>query len=274
MINTRDAEPWAFGEEAEQIARNYIRFRYQLMPYIYSLFHEAATTGMPVQRSLSIYWPFDARVFDHRFHNQYLFGPNLLVCPAESTRDVVRVFLPEGDWYSIFTGQRYNGNQEVFIESPEHRLPVFARGGSILPMKRAGKNTTEGKDVLILHIYHGSNNSSFSLYEDDGETFNYQNGESSKRTLSFNSLNSTISLTKSEGSFTPSWKTISLVFHGFGTIGHVNCGQKRYEVESKEQSYFTPIEKYDPINDPEWMGSEKVQVTGMPFSSDELLITF
>jgi alpha-glucosidase len=274
MINTRDAEPWAFGEEAEQIARNYIRLRYQLMPYIYSLFHEAATTGMPVQRSLSIYWPFESRVFDHRFHNQYLFGPNLLVCPAESTRDVVRVFLPEGEWYSIFTGQKYHGNQELFIESPEHRLPVFARGGSVLPMKRAGKNTSEGNEELILHVYKGSQETTFDLYEDDGDTFRYQQGESAKRKITFNPSASTITLSKTEGTYSPLWKSIKIVFHGFDRIANIRSGDHNFGVESRDQSYFVPIEKYDPINDPEWMGSEWVQVASMGYSVNEIVIAF
>ncbi len=148
MINTRDAEPWSFGEEVEQIVRNSIKFRYQLMPYIYSLFHQAATTGMPVQRSLAISWPFEARVFDHQFQNQYLFGPSILVCPCESTRDILKVFLPEGDWYSVYNGHKFNGNQEIFVESPMHRLPVFIKAGSVLPMKRAGINTNKKRKSL------------------------------------------------------------------------------------------------------------------------------
>jgi alpha-glucosidase len=73
MINSRDSEPWAYGEEVEQISRNYIKFRYQLLPYIYSLFYEASQTGMPVQRSLAIDYPHDYKIYDGQFYNQYLF---------------------------------------------------------------------------------------------------------------------------------------------------------------------------------------------------------
>ncbi len=263
MINTRDAEPWSFGEEVEQIVRNFVKLRYQLMPYIYSLFHEAGTTGMPVQRSLSIFYPFEPRVFDHQFQNQYLFGPSILVCPAESTRDILKVFLPEGEWYSIFNCRKYEGNQEVFVECPMHRLPVFVRGGSVLPMNKAGINTKQHGDELILHVYQGASGSTFDLYEDDGETYSYQQGSFSKRQIIFDPLNSTIQLTACEGSYKPGWKTIVVYFHGFAKLS----GTKAVDF-----SYFTPIVKYDPINDPEWMGSETAQVTSVPFTADNLVL--
>jgi alpha-glucosidase len=257
MINTRDAEPWSFGEEVEQIVRNFIKLRYQLMPYIYSLFNEAATTGMPVQRSLSIAHPFEPRVYDHQFQDQYLFGPSILVCPCESTRDVLKVFLPEGDWYSIYNGHKYAGNQEVFIESPIHRLPVFIKAGSVLPMKRAGFNTKQNTDELVLHIYNGSGTSFFDLYDDDGETFDYQKGQSSRRSLIFEE--NKLTLTKAEGDYKPKWKNIVVYFHGFA---------KLRDAKAVDFSYFTPIAKYDPINDPEWIGSETVQVMSIPFTAD------
>lgn len=259
MINTRDAEPWSFGEEVEQIVRNSIKFRYQLMPYIYSLYHEAATTGMPLQRSLSIDHPFDARVYDHQFQNQYLFGPSILVCPCESTRDILKIFLPEGEWYSVYNGHKYAGNQEIFVECPIHRLPVFVKAGSVLPMKQAGFNTKQNTGELVLHVYNGSAGSSFGLYEDDGETFEYQKGNYSRRDIIFDPLKSTIQLTKSEGSHKSVYNTIVVYFHGFA---------KLKDAKAVEFSYFTPIQKYDPINDPEWIGSEQVQVMSIPFTAD------
>ena len=260
MINTRDAEPWSFGEEVEQIVRNSIKLRYQLMPYIYSLFHDAATTGMPVQRSLAISYPFEARVFDHQFQNQYLFGPSILVCPCESTRDILKVFLPEGDWYSVYTGQKFTGNQEIFVECPIHRLPVFVKSGSVLPMKRAGINTRARQDELVLHVYNGAAVTTFDLYEDDGETFQYQQGNSSLRTVIFDPTKSTVRLTATEGNYKPQWKTVSVYFHGFDKIK---------SAKTEEFSYFTPIVKYDPINDPEWIGQETVQVITAPFTTDD-----
>ncbi len=151
MINSKDSEPWSFGEEVEGISRNYIRFRYQLFPYLYSVFFEASKTGMPVQRSLSLDYTHDARVYDGQFQHQYLFGPFILVAPVESTKEFVKVFFPEGEWYYLFDDKKYSGNQEVILESPIHKLPVFIKGGAIIPMQRPVQHTKEKVDELILH---------------------------------------------------------------------------------------------------------------------------
>lgn len=267
MINTRDAEPWSFGEEAEQIARNYIKLRYQLMPYIYSLFHEASTTGMPVQRSLAIQWPHEARVYDGTYYNQYLFGPSILVCPAESTRDILKIFLPEGEWYSLFTGTKYQGNQEIFLECPVHRLPVFVKGGSVIPMKKTGVNTAAATDELILHVYEGAN-STFELYQDDGATFDYQTGQASTRRIEY--TRGEVRFGATEGTYASTYKTVTVVLHGF-SASTVSCGSESKTVTKVDHSFFTPIEKYDPINDPEWMGSEPVSKASFAYRAEEMI---
>jgi len=136
------------------------------------------------------------------------------------------------------------------------------KGGSALPMKRAGFNTKQNADELILHVYNGSP-STFDLYEDDGETFDYQKGKSSRRTLALD--RDRLTLTKSEGDYTSNWKTIVVYFHGFA---------KLRDAKAIDFSYFTPIEKYDPINDPEWIGSESVQVMTFPFTVDSFEFRF
>ena len=268
MINTRDAEPWSFGEEAEQLARNYIKLRYQLMPYIYSLFHEAVETGMPVQRTLALQWPHEARVYDGAFYNQYLFGPSILVCPAESTRDILKIFLPEGDWYSLYTGAKYQGNQEIFLECPVHRLPVFVKGGSVLPMKKVGINTSSAQDELILHLYAGAP-STFELYQDDGATFEYQRGQSSTRSIEYRNGELKVGATK--GSYASRYKQLTIVLHGFVQAARIESGSESKSVSRIEHSFFTPMEKYDPINDPEWMGSEPVATATFSYEAGEMV---
>ena len=136
MINSRDTEPWSYGEEVEQISRNYIKFRYQLLPYLYSLFREANISGMPVQRSLAIDYPHDSKVFEHQFQHEYLFGPYILVAPVESTKEFVKVYFPDADgWYSLYNGRKFNPNSETIVECPLHKLPLFVKAGAIIPMQ-------------------------------------------------------------------------------------------------------------------------------------------
>jgi alpha-glucosidase len=168
MINTRDSEPWSYGEEVEIISRNYIRFRYQLLPYLYSIFREASVTGMPVQRSLAIDYTHQEEVYNGTFEHQYLFGPSFLIAPAESSKEIIKVFFPEGSWYSLNNGTAYAGNTVAAVDAPIHRLPVFVKAGSVIPFQNPVQHTGEKSETIHLHVYNGNISSSFEWYLDDG----------------------------------------------------------------------------------------------------------
>ncbi len=273
MINTKDSEPWSFGEEVEQISRNYVRLRYQLLPYIYSLFHEASQTGMPVQRSLAITHSHDARVYNGQFHHQYLFGPFILVAPVESNKEFVKIFFPPGEWYSLFDGKQYNGDQELILECPIHRLPVFIKAGAVIPAQRPVQNTKEKIDELILHVYKGSADSYFDFYEDDGTTYQFESGTYARRAIAHHPSQQRVSIGSQEGNYASAFKSIRLITHQFSpSVLHVN-GQK---VAGRQltNSFFQPLEKYDPINDPDSMGEEVVGEFQFQFTSDQIEITW
>jgi len=169
MINSRDAEPWSFGEEVEAIARNYLKLRYRLLPYLYSTFRDSSQGGLPVARSLAIDYTHDEKVYEAQYHNQYLFGESILVAPLDSTRDIGRVYLPEGTWYDLYDDRMYRGAGEVLVEAPVERLPVFVGGGAIIPVQEAASHTGEDPgELLQLHLYrscHIAGSSSFTYYE-------------------------------------------------------------------------------------------------------------
>jgi alpha-glucosidase len=273
MINSRDSEPWAYGEEVEQISRNYIKFRYQLLPYIYSLFHEAATTGMPVQRSLAIDYTHDSKIYETLYENQYLFGPSILVIPVESTKEFVKVYFPEGEWFSLYDGKKYPGNNEVIIECPVHRLPVFVKGGAVLPMIPVRAHTKEKNDTLILHAYVGTQNSTFNLYEDDGNTFEYQKGSYSLRVIELHSLERKITLHKSEGDYASAYKNTRIVFHGiFNQLDEMRINGTAAVVSRQVNQFFAAMEKFDPIYDPEPAPTEEVYALEFDYSPEQMVI--
>lgn len=275
MINSRDSEPWAYGEEVEQISRNYIKFRYQLLPYIYSLFYEASTTGMPVQRSLAINYTHDAKVYDMRFENQYLFGPSILVAPVESTKDFVKVYFPEGEWYSLYDGKKYSGNNEVIIECPIYRLPVFVKGGSVIPMKPVLQSTKETSELLILHVYMGNDTSGFTFYEDDGSSFEYQQGEYLVRRFEVRTEERKVVLHKSEGSFKSPYTRVRMVFHGiYNQLDEVRVNNTAVGVSREINQFFGPLEKFDPIYDPEPAPFEEVYAIEFDYSREEIAVDF
>jgi len=272
MINSRDSEPWAYGEEVEQISRNYIKFRYQLLPYIYSLFHDASQTGLPVQRSLAIDFTHNHRIYDGQFYNQYLFGPYFLVAPVESDKEFVKVYLPHGEWYYLYNGQKYAGDSEVILECPLHKLPVFVKAGALIPMQPASSNTKTITDKLILHVYTGQS-SSFVFYEDDGATFSYQNGDFAKRHIQYSAEKREIVLSPVEGNYTSTRKSLKVVLHGLTSHSHsvfVNGMQNNLNAEIN--SFFAALEKFDPIYDPEPAPQENVFTLEATYSADELVI--
>jgi alpha-glucosidase len=272
MINSRDSEPWSYGEEVEQISRNYIKFRYKLLPYLYSLFYEASETGMPIQRSLAIDYPHDARIYDGHYHHQYLFGPFILVAPVESHKEFMKVLFPEGDvWYSVYNGHKHVANQEVIVECPLHRLPIYIKGGAIIPMQPAKSHTGEENDQLNLHVYAGLTNSSFLFYEDDGSSFDYQKNQFAKRLIEYNPVAKSIKLNSTEGAFKTRYRKVKLVLHGFDyTLKSVTINGKSSVLIPEINSFFAGLEKYDPIKDPEPAPEENVLVAEFEYQSKEI----
>ncbi|MEY3444190.1 MAG: hypothetical protein RLZZ519_2471, partial [Bacteroidota bacterium] len=155
MINSRDAEPWSFGEEVEDIARNFIRLRYRLMPYLYSAF-EATQTGLPIARSLAIEWPQDPKIYQQPYDTAYLFGADILVYPVESHRQLAKIYLPAGSWYDFYDDVRYEGGREHVIELNIEKLPLFVRESAVIPMQTAVLHADATHDgTLHLHVYEG-----------------------------------------------------------------------------------------------------------------------
>lgn len=273
MINSRDSEPWSYGEEVEQISRNFIKFRYQIMPYIYSLFNEASRNGMPVQRTLAINYPHDAKVYDGTFHNQYLFGPYFLIAPVESNKDFTKVYLPEGDWYYLYNGKKYHGNNEYIIECPVHKLPVFVKAGAIIPMEMAKAHTGEVNEQLRIHIYKDVANSSFVYYQDDGVTFDYKKNISATRLLEYKPLLNKFVVGATQGNYRSTFKKLRIVFHGFEkSIESIYVNNHQHECHHAVNQYFSGLEKYDPVKDPEPAPQEDVMILDLDYSAEELTI--
>lgn len=216
--NTQDHEPWAFGEMVEDISRRYLNMRYQLLPYTYSVFYEASTSGMPVARSLAINNTFDQNVYKHDFQNQFLFGPSFLVAPVVSTQKFAKVYLPQGEWYSLWDDKKYSGGQEILVEAPLDKLPVFVKSGSIVPKQSVIQYTNQAvSDTLTIHVYAGKDDNTFTYYEDDGNTFNYKEGSFYKREITYLSKGE-IQLGKVEGSMKSKFKYASIIMHDGNSI--------------------------------------------------------
>jgi len=171
----REHTPWAHGPEVEAICRLYAELRYRLLPYTYTLAWQAHALGLPLMRPLVLNYPDDPKTWtlDH----QYLWGDDLLVAPV--TREGATawpVYLPDGEWFDFWTGERYVGPGGVTLAAPLERMPLLVRAGAILPLGPIVQHTGERPlDELTLQIYP-HDTSRFGLYEDDGRTNAYRRG--------------------------------------------------------------------------------------------------
>jgi alpha-D-xyloside xylohydrolase len=168
-------EVWSYGKQAEPILEKYLRLRYQLMPYIYSLGWRTHETGAPFMRGLFMDFGDDPKVAD--IGDEYMFGPALLVAPVvEQGRTTRDVYLPAGtDWYNFWTNEKLHGGQTVTVAAPIDTLPLFVRAGSILPMGAAVESTNEKQAISEIRVYPGADGN-FDLYNDDGTTYAYEKG--------------------------------------------------------------------------------------------------
>jgi len=172
---TNDQEPWSYGPKYEAINRRYIELRYQLMPYIYTVFEEAARTGLPVVRPLVLEYPTDRRTY--RLDTEFLFGSDLLVAPVLIEGATSReVYLPAGEWFNFWTGEKIVGPKQITVEAPLDILPLFVRGGAAIPMQQVVQYTDEAPiNPLTLDIFPAAD-STASHYEDDGFSYEYERG--------------------------------------------------------------------------------------------------
>ena len=170
-------EVWSYGKQAEPILEKYLRLRYQLMPYIYSLGYFSHQTGAPFMRGLFLDFGSDPKTAS--IGDEYMFGPALLIAPVTEQGVTSRdVYLPAGtDWYNYWTNERLHGGQHVTVDAPIDTIPVFVRAGSILPLGASIESTDEKQAIAGLHVYPGADGD-FTLYSDDGKTYAYETGRS------------------------------------------------------------------------------------------------
>lgn len=250
-------EPWAYGEEAEAISKTYIGFRYRLMPYIYSAFYEASQTGLPIQRSLSIYYPFDDKIYDINYQYQFLFGNDILVAPLTSNEKSKRVYLPKGDWYNLFTDKKRNGAKEILEDCPSYKLPIFIKASAIIPMQSLVQSTKEKpSDTLFLHIYNGADKNLFTYYEDDRKSFDYKTGNFCKKTITFDPLQKQLTLGEQQGRYNSQFKYIQLILHGFDeTVKNISINNQGYSLGSDHIRLLNPLDNLGDIYDKSYFNS-------------------
>lgn len=173
-------EPWKHTYEAFVTAKKFLQLRHELVPYIYSMAWRNEKDGIPLVTPLYYDNPNEQKAYDYK--NEYYFGSELLVAPHLTPRKEVtrrsytEVWLPEGKYFDFFTGAPYMGNNIYPIYGRLEEMPVFAKAGAIIPMAHIDDNSIENPKKLDVLVF-GKGSNEFKLYEDDGESRNYERGD-------------------------------------------------------------------------------------------------
>jgi alpha-glucosidase len=239
---TGDQEPWVGRPEQEAIRRHFIEERYRLMPYLYTLADETARTGLPIMRPVFLDYPKGASDghpidIDPSTGDEFLLGHDLLIAPSPYPEepDAYTVEFPTPDWYDYWTGRRVpkppptkpvvegvppSGADLVPLTATVHpelnTLPVYVRGGAILPIAPLVQSTSETpQGPLTLRVYAGPDCKG-SMYLDDGHSYAYERGDFLRMNFGCEVSSGVMTVTVAEqGSYKPWWKTIRLEIYGW-----------------------------------------------------------
>ena len=187
-------EPWKWDVKTLSIVKDYCRLRHSLIPYLYSEARKYAKTGLPLLQPL--YYRYPELYDEPNYKNEYYFGTEFFVVPITSKKDAVmnrtitKMFLPNGIWYDFKTGKKFPGGKRYISFFRDEDYPVFAKQGAIIPLAildDENLNDTKNPRKLEIHIFPGKTNN-FQLYEDDGISNNYKDGNYLTTVIDYNYL--------------------------------------------------------------------------------------
>ena len=237
VINEKNKEPWEYGEEFTAINRETINLRYRMLPYIYTVMHDASVTGIPAMRPMVFAYPESENFV--RNGTEFMFGDNLLIAPVlwpgVTQRDVP---LPAGSWYDFWTGRRFEGGKQVTVDAPLGRIPVFVKAGSVIPTQQVVQYSEQAPiDPLTLNVYPPVPGEEYasSYYEDDGKSFKYQTGEYLQRTMTVIRTPDavTLKLSASTGTYVPTGRGLMVQLYASPS------SPKAVRMDGKELRRFT-----------------------------------
>jgi alpha-D-xyloside xylohydrolase len=197
-----NTEPWNYGPEMVKQEKDLIDLRYQLLPYIYSQAANVTSSGGTIMRPLVMDFADDPHALDQKY--EYMFGPAFLVAPVLDAGVIqAHIYAPQskGGWFNWWTGQPVAAGAEATVDAPIGKIPLLVRAGSIVPFAPVQQYVGEKQDSpLELRIYPGADGQ-FTLYDDDGLTYSYEQGQRSKVGIAWNEKTGTLTLGARQGTY-------------------------------------------------------------------------
>ena len=188
------------GSSAYESILSYMKLRYNLMPYLYSLAGAVHFGDYTLMRGLPMDFPDDPKVRD--LSDQWLLGPALMPCPVYEYKARSRaVYFPGEGWYDFYSGAYIAGGQTLTVDAPYERIPLYVRAGSIIPFGPDMQWSDEKPaDNIRLYVYAGRD-ADFTLYEDDGVTYDYEKGAYATIPIHWDDASRTLTLGERKGAF-------------------------------------------------------------------------
>ena len=206
--DTKEREPWSFGEPFTSINRKFIELRYRLLPYLYSAFWEHHRYGFPILRPVVM--QEQEELTNHFREDEFTYGDKILICPVFSPGQISRiVYLPKGKWYNFWTYNVVDGGEEVVVPTPLENIPIFIKAGSVIPeypiMQYVGEKEIE---EVILNVYYSDYEVNSFLFEDYGETFAYEQDIYLEKKFVVSGKSSVLTIQQTmEGLYTPRYES-------------------------------------------------------------------
>ena len=194
-------EIWSYGGNAEKILAKYLKTRYRLLPYIYSLAYQSHKNGSPMMRGLFMDFSFDPKIAE--ITDEYMFGPSFLIAPVmEQGMESREVYLPaDNDWYDYWTYKKIKGGENQHMNAPIEKIPILIKAGSIIPFGPEIEYSTEkSTEPLEIRIFPGTD-AVFELYEDENNNSNYENGKYSIIPFAWNNKKQILTIGERKGEF-------------------------------------------------------------------------
>ncbi len=209
-------EPWTFGEEVVDVTRKFVELRYQLLPYLYTMFWEYAQNGIPMLKPLVLFDQHDPQT--HYRTDEFVFGNQILVCPVQEPNSKGRrMYIPRGNWYNYWTREYIKGGMEQWVDADLDTIPLFVKEGAIIPKYPIQQYVGEKKiEQLKLEVYYKLGNKEVSkMYEDAQDGYDYAKGRFSLRSFSFTGKeNEVIIQHHKTGSYITEYETIHIEWVG------------------------------------------------------------
>lgn len=210
-----EQEPWSFGTEVTDIVRKFIELRYELLPYLYTMFYKYIKEGLPMLQSLVFYDQEDTQT--HFRTDEFLFGEQILVCPVqEPNSQGRRMYIPNGKWYNYWTDEVVNGGAEKWVSAGIDKIPLFIKEGAMIPKYPIQQYVGEKEiEQLKIDVYYKEGVESSTVYEDQQDGYDYKKGRYSLRNFRLKGKMDGMSIQQfKDGSYITEYKTIKLYFHG------------------------------------------------------------